>query len=62
MHPNLVFVSHEKNHKTAADRVALTEEGMHYANPGLLVVFKGRNETVHLRILGCGVKGLSSFR
>ena len=50
-----------RNHKTLADRVALTEEGMHYANPGLLVVFNGRNETVHLRILGWGVKGPSSF-
>ena len=52
MHPNLVIVGHEKDHKTAADRVTLTEEGMHYANPRLLVVFKDRNETIHLRILG----------
>lgn len=62
MHPNLMTVSQEKKHNTVVDRVTLTGEGVHYAYSGLFVVFKGPDETVQLGILGCGVKGLSSFR
>jgi len=62
MRPNLVTVSQEKKHKTAVDRVTLTGEGVHYAYPDFLVVFKGPNETVHLGVLECDVKGRSLSR